>query len=614
VLASDHEDSINSLSFSSAGDIVELVIFTQDEAFLQTLREAMGGARRLWHVLSADKVGDLLLAGQVGILVLDVQALSEPASAFVARIKLQFPELVVVVAGHREAEGSLANLISGGTVYRFIHKPVSPGRAKLFIDAAVRKYTEHHKPFSPKPPPSALLENKRLLWGAGITVLLTVAIGVLFMRQKAPPGPETREAAAPLVPGPLTGLSEAQERLLAHIESALLEDRLDDAAASIEAARKAGVDGNRVAYLTAQLAKSREQIKAAAAKAKSRGEPHATDSTSAQPSASPTAAQTASAASGQPRGSAAAEGAAINSVTGLLSLAAERIKQGRLVEPEADSAVRYVKQALQLDPDGNGAQAAKQTLSIALLVEVHAAIDHREFGRANNLLDAAEGIVAPANLESNRQLLAAAHSQADAAARDQLLKSALERLRQDRLVEPANDSAKYYLMTLRDVDPNNAGLATVTQELGLRLVYRARHALELGQFDAARGALDEAASLGYASAELSTTRGQIDAAQSQQQLLANVIDAKQLTLLKSVNPMYPQKATAASTQGWVELDFTVGVNGTVSDVAVHAASPPGIFDQAALAALAQWRYQPVLHDGKPTPQRARIRIRFALAG
>ena len=81
MLASDHEDSINSLSFSSASDIVELVIFTRDEVFLQTLREAVGSARRLWHVPSADKVGDLLLAGQVGILVLDVQALSEPASA-----------------------------------------------------------------------------------------------------------------------------------------------------------------------------------------------------------------------------------------------------------------------------------------------------------------------------------------------------------------------------------------------------------------------------------------------------------------------------------------------------------------------------------------------------
>jgi outer membrane biosynthesis protein TonB len=47
---------------------------------------------------------------------------------------------------------------------------------------------------------------------------------------------------------------------------------------------------------------------------------------------------------------------------------------------------------------------------------------------------------------------------------------------------------------------------------------------------------------------------------------------------------------------------------------VHADAPAGVFDQAAMTALSQWRYQPVLRDGKPTPQRARIRIRFALAG
>jgi TonB family protein len=603
VLASDHEDSINSLSFSSASDIVELVIFTQDEVFLQTLREAMGGARRLWHVPSADKVGDLLVAGQVGILVLDVQALSEPASAFVARIKLQFPELVVMVAGHRETEGALANLISGGTVYRFIHKPVSPARAKLFIDAAVRKYAEHHRPLRPAPPRGPLLENKRLLLGSGIAVLVTLAAGILILREHPSPGPAARETAVVSLPAPLTGISEAQERLLAHIESALLEDRLDDAAASIEAARQAGVDGGRIAYLTAQLAKSRDQIRTATAKAKARSDMRGTNAL--QPPASgaeePSLAET--------------PARAVNSsVTNLLSLAADRIKRGRLVEPDADSAVSYVKQALQVDPDGNGTQAAKQTLSIALLAEIHAAIDRREFGRANNLLDAAEGIVAPANLESNRQLLAAAHQQADAAARDQLLKSALERLRQDRLVEPANDSAKYYLMTLRDVDPNNAGLATVTQELGLRLVTRARHALDVGQYDAARSALDDAAALGYSSAELNSTRAQIDVAQSQQELLANIVDAKQLTLVKSVNPVYPLKATANATQGWVELEFTVGVSGAVSDVTVHAAAPPGIFDQAALRALAQWRFQPVVRDGKPTPQRARIRIRFALAG
>src|ERR1700735_3636724 len=71
VLASDEDTgTLEALKFSLASDIVELVVLTSDDAFLQTLREAVGGARRLWHVPSADKVSDLLVAGEVGIVVL----------------------------------------------------------------------------------------------------------------------------------------------------------------------------------------------------------------------------------------------------------------------------------------------------------------------------------------------------------------------------------------------------------------------------------------------------------------------------------------------------------------------------------------------------------------
>ena len=61
------------------------------------------------------------------------------------------------------------------------------------------------------------------------------------------------------------GLAEVRERLLARAENALLEERLDEAAAAIEIARKSGVESGRIAFLTAQLAKLREQIKTAQA-------------------------------------------------------------------------------------------------------------------------------------------------------------------------------------------------------------------------------------------------------------------------------------------------------------------------------------------------------------
>ena len=60
MLASDEEGAtLDALRFSLASDIVELVVLTCDETFLQTLREAVGGARRLWHVISGDKVSEI---------------------------------------------------------------------------------------------------------------------------------------------------------------------------------------------------------------------------------------------------------------------------------------------------------------------------------------------------------------------------------------------------------------------------------------------------------------------------------------------------------------------------------------------------------------------------
>ena len=623
MLASDEEGgSLDALRFSLASDIVELVVLTCDEAFLQTLREAVGGARRLWHVPSGDKVSDLLVAGEVGILVLDVHALSEAPGVFIAQIKRQFPDLVVVVAGNRDAEISIAALISAGIVYRFIHKPMSPGRAKLFADAAVKKFDEQRRraPTS-VPVHRKTSSNRGLLIGGVVGALSLIAAVAVVMYQNAEvpigaphnaakPRVSTAEspllisAAAALAANRLTeppgdnalelylqaqvrnpgdsiaraGIAEVRERLLATAENALLEERLDEAAAAIETARKSGVESGRIAFLTAQLGKSREQVKAAQAAVHARNLPKAET----------------------------------DAVSPLLDLAAQRSNAARLIEPAQDSALYYLKEALRLDPGNGAVQEAKQALAIRLLTEARGAIDRRDFARATALLDAAKGIAAAPNVEAAQSLLAAARRQADADAWSQLLKNATERSQQDRLIEPDNDSAKYYLMTLRSLDPNNPGLAAATSDLGTRLVVKARRALTLAQYDAARSWLDEAGAIGFTSPESVSATRDLEAAVARQQFMDNIVAAGELTLVNSVTPKYPQKAQSNKVQGWVELDFTVAESGAVKDVAVHATDTPGVFESAAIGALSQWRYKPVLRDAKPVPQRARIRIRFTL--
>jgi TonB family protein len=623
LLASDEEGgALDALRFSLASDIVELVVLTTDEVFLQTLREAVGGARRLWHVPSGDKVSDLLLAGEVGILVLDVQALAEGPSTFIGQIKRQFPDLVVVVAGNRDAEISVAGLISAGIVYRFIHKPMSPGRAKLFADAAVKRYDEQRRRTAAGPPiqPSSRSNRGWLTGGAigAFGIIVAIAWGVYSGGETGgdaqPPGglapapvesPLLTAAAAALAanrliepagdnalelylralagnsadPTARAGIAEVRERLLARAENALLEERLDEAAAAIETARRSGVESGRIAFLTAQLAKSRERVKAAQAAARAHS--------------APTAAE--------------------DKVSPLLELAAQRVKDAQLIEPEKDSALFYMHEALRLDPESVAAHQAQQDLAATLLAEGRAAVDRRDFTHAARWIEAAKGVAAAADTNAAEDSLAAARRQADADAWNSLLKNAADRLQQDRLIEPPEDNAKYYLLTLRSLDPGNPGLAAALSDLGTRLVVKARRAIGLAQYDAAKSWLDEAAAIGFASPDTVSARHDLDAALAAQAFLANIVAAGELALVKSVQPKYPPKAESGKVEGWVELDFTVAESGNVKDIAIHAASVSGVFDGAATSALSQWRFKPVIRDAKAVAQRARIRIRFTLA-
>jgi TonB family protein len=202
---------------------------------------------------------------------------------------------------------------------------------------------------------------------------------------------------------------------------------------------------------------------------------------------------------------------------------------------------------------------------------------------------------------------------ANAARASELTKSARQCIAQDHLVEPEDDNARYYLVALRNLNPQSAGLADLTEDLGGRLVAKARASVNARQYEAARDWLDHAAAIGYVSAQADAVRHDVDAELERRAFMAEVITASQLTLVKSVQPQYPLKAQKSSVEGWVELDFTVTDTGAVQDVAVDAANPAGVFEAAATAALLQWRYKPLVRDSKAVATRARIRIRFTLA-
>jgi protein TonB len=63
-------------------------------------------------------------------------------------------------------------------------------------------------------------------------------------------------------------------------------------------------------------------------------------------------------------------------------------------------------------------------------------------------------------------------------------------------------------------------------------------------------------------------------------------------------PDYPPRALAAGIEGWVQVRFSVTAVGTVRDAIVVASEPRATFDEAALAAIARWRYNPRVENGE----------------
>jgi protein TonB len=79
-----------------------------------------------------------------------------------------------------------------------------------------------------------------------------------------------------------------------------------------------------------------------------------------------------------------------------------------------------------------------------------------------------------------------------------------------------------------------------------------------------------------------------------------------------IQPSYPEDAKRRKIEGWVRVEMTVLEDGSVADAKVREASPSGVFDQAALRAIAQWKFRPPIRDGKPARRRAGQTLRFEL--
>jgi protein TonB len=88
-------------------------------------------------------------------------------------------------------------------------------------------------------------------------------------------------------------------------------------------------------------------------------------------------------------------------------------------------------------------------------------------------------------------------------------------------------------------------------------------------------------------------------------------EVKAPALVERVEPEYPPFAVRAHVQGVVILEAVVDREGRVEDLRVLRSIP--LLDRAAIDAVRQWRYSPLLLNGKPERFVLTVTVSFRLS-
>jgi protein TonB len=542
-----------------------LIALTSDATLIKALQDLAAGGIDVSVLPDLASMSEELLQHSEATALIDAAALDSPLEDVVDAVTSQMPDLRLLVAGHGAEQQLLASRIASQTVFRFVHKPASTQRLKLFLDAAARpgRGTVTVMPGAPAlkeartlPARTARGKPPQLFIGigAGVIAAIAVAAWVFWPRDKAPataPAPQAASAtgskaqaevaallaqadaafktekfvasdgssAAELYRAVLkvdasskvaaAGYDRAIDQGLRGAEKSLLAGKLTDAGNTAEAVRLLAPDNSRLEFLNAQIAREMARVNADASQRQ------ALEARQAQ-------------------------------IRAALAVMKEKLQRGALLDPATSSAVSSFREAEAIGAGDPAVRSARDTLIAALLTAADADLGARRTAAARRLVDAAGTI---------------------------------------------NSNAPGLDVVRRRLDEASAQLATA-------------------ETPSPAPRVEAPAPAAAPPPEPAPVAVAVAPPQPPATAANEVVSARSLRLLRSEDPVYPERALDKLISGWVEMEFTVARDGSVRDIVVTNAEPKNTFNSAATSALSRYRYAPVVKDGLAVPQRAHIRMRF----
>jgi TonB family protein len=703
---------------ASAAAPVAVAAITQDRALIGLLRSVIDPANDLILVSSESELTPHLNSRRISVALLDSMFIEGDLGAMSERLRETWPDLVLVVVGTAEEQTKVAAQITSGVVYRFLHRPVSAPRVRLFVEAALRRHEVENveRTLEQSRPDFSRFEagksGKRgkssvLIPGIIAAVVVAAAGGIWFAMSPGNSPPAGIEPAAQVVSAPAEAprsepVAKVEPPVIKPAEQAAVvpapvpepvvaapapapktvaesapadesvadrlrpadkpvvqvpeevaprtppappaptfEQRLSDQLAQAEAALQRGELASPPGHNAVELFRGALELDPGSTLAKA-GLIRVADRLLTASERAITAGSVEDArkmvAVAESLTPATARGAFLmmqierehertaltrakdtdvqdkleKSVT-YLRLANARLRSGALIEPSEDNARYYVEAARQIAPDDAGVEETSRLLQKQLLERAATAATAGNAADTERWLANADSVGAPRQeMTAIRRSLQDTLIGARAARMNSLTQSFADALAANRLVQPANDNARSYLLALINTDGSSPAVASGRQSLGNAYLNEVRGAVARNDLAAAETWLNEARTIGFSGEALTTATADVAAARERVAQRSAPVGENLPERIEYVAPKFPSSVRNRGITGWVELEFTVLKDGSTSNVVVTNSSPRRTFDNAAMTAVGQWRYKPVVaRDGNIVEQRAAVRIRFS---
>ena len=121
---------------------VDILVLTKDQEFLETIKDSSRGMHKVYYANTLGQANEAIRKHKIGVAVVDAAMVGEKIEQLTQHLRKGSSRLVSIVAGRRDDGEMLMDLINRGKVYRFLLKPVSPGRARLAVESSVKHHLE----------------------------------------------------------------------------------------------------------------------------------------------------------------------------------------------------------------------------------------------------------------------------------------------------------------------------------------------------------------------------------------------------------------------------------------------------------------------------------------